>query len=114
MATRGVTASRATSRGSGRGARAAIRGRTAIALGLATFLLVTTSVVFRRAKGSAAAIRLHALGAQLDELRAQRTRLDGEVRRASSQGVLAAKVQRLGLKVPSDSQVIDLADPVRR
>ena len=94
--------------------RGALRGRTAIAIGLAAFLLVTTSVIWRRAEGSAAANRLHALGARLGELEAQRARLDGEVRRASSQVELVPRLQRLGLRVPSDSQVIDLPDPVRR
>jgi outer membrane murein-binding lipoprotein Lpp len=100
-------------RGVGKG-RGKVRGRTAIAIGLVAFLVVTSSVVWRRARGSAAAAKLHDLGAQLDELQAQRAKLEGEVRRASSQVELAPKVQRLGMRVPSDSQVIDLADPVRR
>lgn len=103
MASRGV--------GAGRGA---VRGRTAIAIGLAAFLVVTTSVVWRRARGSGAAARLHQLGAQVDELQARRARLEGEVRRASSLVELAPRVQRLGMRTPSDSQVIDLPDPVRR
>ena len=94
--------------------RAALRGRTTIAIGLAAFLVVTTSVVFRRARGSAAAQRLVDLGSRLDELKAQRARLDGEVRRASSRTELQSRVQRQGLRVPNDSQVIDLRDPVRR
>jgi hypothetical protein len=94
-------------------AGSAIRGRSAIAIGLIAFLLVTTSVVWRRARGSAAAIRLHALGARIDELEAQRARLDGEVRRASSQVELVPKVQRLGMTFPSDSQIIDLQAPAR-
>jgi outer membrane murein-binding lipoprotein Lpp len=97
--------------GKGKGA---IRGRTAIAIGLGAFLVVTTSVSWRRAQGSAAAAKLHDLGAQVDELEAQRAKLEGEVRRASSRVELEPKVQRLGMRVPSDSQVIDLADPVRR
>jgi type VI protein secretion system component VasK len=103
MASRRVTA--------GRGG---IRGRTAIAIGLAAFLAVTTSVIWRRARGSEAATRLHRLGAQVDELQAQRARLEGEVRRASSQMELVPRVQRLGMRFPSDSQVVDLPDPVRR
>lgn len=94
--------------------RRALRGRSAIAIGLAAFLLVSTSVVWRRAKGSTAAIRLHTLGARIDELEAQRARLEGEVRRASSRVELVPRVQRLGMRFPSDSQVIDLPDPVRR
>jgi hypothetical protein len=98
-----------------RGSRGgAIRGRTAIAIGLASFLVVTTSVVWRRARGSTAAIRLHELGARIDELHARRARLEGEVRRASSQVELVPRMQRLGLRLPSDSQVIHLPDPVRR
>ena len=80
MASRSVAVGRAAA------GRRPFRGRTAIALGLVTFLVVTTSVVFRRARGSAAANRLHELGSQVDELRAQRTRLDGEVKRAASLG----------------------------
>ena len=94
--------------------RGQVRGRTTIAVGLVAFLLVTTSVVWRRAKGSEAAIRLHSLGTRIDELRAQRTRLEGEVLRVSSQQELAPRAQRLGMRFPSDSQVIDLPDPVRR
>jgi hypothetical protein len=92
----------------------AIRGRSAIAIGLAAFLVVTTSVVWRRAKGSAAAIRLHELGSRIDDLEAQRARLEGEVRRASSQVELMPRLNRLGMRVPSDSEVIHLPDPVRR
>ena len=97
-----------------KGTAGSIRGRTAIAMGLAAFLVVTTSVVWRRAEGSAAAIRLHSLGSRIDELESQRARLDGEVRRASSRQELAPRAQRLGMRFPSDSQIIDLPDPVRR
>jgi hypothetical protein len=98
----------------GRARKHGLRGRTAIAIGLAGFLVMTTSVVWRRARGSAVAMRLHELGARIGELEAQRARLEGEVRRASSQVELVPRAQRLGLRFPSDSQVIDLADPVRR
>ena len=91
-----------------------LRGRTTIAIALAAFLLVTTSVVFRRARGSAAATRLADLVAQLDELQAQRTKLEGEVRRASSRTQVGPRVERQGMRVPSDSEVIVLQDPVRR
>lgn len=94
--------------------RGGVRGRAAIAIGLGAFLVVATSVVWRRAKGSSAAAHLHDLGVQVDELQAQRARLQGEVRRASSRVELAPRVQRFGMRVPSDSQVIDLPDPVRR
>lgn len=92
----------------------ALRGRTAIAIGLAAFLLVSTSVVWRRARGNATAARLDSLGARVNELEAVRTRLEGDVRRAGSQVDLRPRAERLGLRVPSDSQVIVLPDPVRR
>ena len=91
-----------------------LRGRTAIAIGLAAFLVVTTSVVWRRAQGSEAALRLHSLGTRIEELEAQRAKLAGEVRRASSRQQLAPRAQRLGMRFPSDSEVIVLPDPVRR
>ena len=97
-------------------ARSGVRGRTMIAIGLAAFLVVTTSVIWRRARGTGAASRLHALGTRIEELQAQRARLEGEVLRASSRQELAPRVQRLGLHAPSDSQIIDLPlpEPVRR
>jgi hypothetical protein len=97
-----------------RGRGLTLRGRTAVALALAGFLVVTTSVTLRRARGSQAAARLHELGARFDELQARRTRLEGEVRRAASRMELVPRVQRLGMRFPSDSQVIDLALPERR
>jgi len=95
-------------------ARQQVRGRTTIALALVSFLLVTTSVIWRRGQGSAAAMRLHSLGTRIDELKAQHARLEGEVRRASSRQELVPRAPRLGMRMPSDSQVIDLPDPVRR
>jgi hypothetical protein len=85
-----------------------------VALALGGFLIVTTSVTLRRARGSVAAGRLHELGARYDELQAQRTRLEGEVRRAASRVELVPRVQRLGMRFPSDSQVIHLPLPERR
>jgi hypothetical protein len=99
--------------GTGRSRGVALRGRTAIAIGLGALLVVTTSVTWRRAVGNAAATRLDSLRATHDELQAQRTRLEGEVRRATSQVELVPRVQRLGMRFPSDSQVIDLPDPRR-
>jgi len=85
-----------------------------VALGLAGFLAVTTSVTWRRARGSQAATRLHALRTEYDALQAERTQLEGAVRRAASRVELVPRVERLGMRVPSDSQVIDLLLPERR
>jgi cell division protein FtsL len=91
--------------------RAIARGRSMVALVLAAFLIVSISVVWRRSVGSAQARRLHELGTRLAELEAQRTQLDGDVKRAISRPQLVPVAQRLGMKVPDDSQVIWLAKP---
>lgn len=100
-------------KGSARRRGVAVRGRTAIAIALGAILVVTSSVTWRRAVGSVAAARLDSLRAEQDELQAVRSRLDAEVRRASSQVELVPRVQRLGMRFPSDSQVIDLPEPRR-
>jgi cell division protein FtsL len=80
-------------------------------LSILAFLVVATSVVWRRSLGSAAARRLHVLVMQRTELEAERARLLGEIRRATSQVELVPVVARLGMRFPSDSQVVFL--PVR-
>ncbi len=85
-----------------------------MALGVAGFLAVTTSVTWRRARGNQVAARLHDLGSRFDQLQAQRTRLEGEVRRAASRVELVPRVERLGMRFPSDSQVIHLPLPGKR
>ena len=82
-----------------------------VALVLASFLLVATSVIWRRSLGSQQARRLHALGAKRSELEAQRAQLDGEVRRAVSRPKLVPAAERLGMRVPDDSQVVWLSRP---
>jgi type II secretory pathway component PulJ len=82
-----------------------------VALVLASFLAVATSVVWRRSLGSTQARRLHALGATRAELEARRAQLDGDVRRAASRPQLVPMAQRLGMRVPDDSQVVWLARP---
>lgn len=94
--------------------RVALKGRTIVAISLGTFLLVTSSVVMRRSRGTAAARQLHALGQRHAELEAQRAQLVADVQRASSREQLATHAQRLGLRVPSDSQVILLPRPEPR
>jgi hypothetical protein len=82
-----------------------------VALALASFLAVATSVIWRRSVGSTQARHLHALGARRAELEAQRAQLDGAVRRAASRPQLVPAAQRLGMRVPDDSQVVWLAQP---
>jgi DMSO/TMAO reductase YedYZ heme-binding membrane subunit len=88
-----------------------MRGRSAVALALAGFLAVTSSVVWRRSLGSARARHLQQLGEKSAALSAERARLEGEIRSATSRAQLTPVAMRLGLRMPNDSQVIDLSRP---
>jgi hypothetical protein len=94
--------------------KVALRGRTIMAVVLASFLTVAVSVVWRRTIGSTSAARLQALSTRRAELEAQRAQLVGEIRRITSRPQLEPVVRRLGLKMPNDSQVIPLRRPARR
>ncbi len=91
-----------------------LRGRTVVAVTLASFLAVAVSVVWRRAVGSTSAAALQALSTQRAELEAQRAQLAGEIRRITSRPQLEPVVRRLGLNMPNDSQVISLRRPAPR
>ena len=88
--------------------RVGLRGRTIVAIVLGASLFVATSVIWRRSRGSAAAQELHTLGTRVTDLEAQRAQLETDIRRASSLERLAPVVQRFGMRIPSDSQVITL------
>jgi len=91
------------------------RGRWTVALAIGVFLLVATSVVWRRARGIATASTLEQLSTQLSRLQTQRAQLESEIRSQSSMSHLGAQVQgRLGMRVPNDSMVILLPRPRRR
>ncbi|HSA56648.1 MAG TPA: hypothetical protein VLE53_13145 [Gemmatimonadaceae bacterium] len=88
-----------------------LRGRARVALALAGFLAVTTSVVWRRSVGTAHARRLDELVSRHAALLAQRAELESEVQRLSSRVQLTPVVERLGMRVPRPDQVIDLPRP---
>jgi hypothetical protein len=89
----------------------ALRGRARVALVLAGFLVVSTSVVWRRSLGTAHARQLDELGSRHADLAAQRAELEAEVLRLSSRVQLTPVVERIGMRVPSPDQVIDLPRP---
>lgn len=90
------------------------RGRMLVALGLLVFLAVATAVVWRRSAGIAEARVLRDLDRRRAQLEAQRAQLERDVRAASSRAHLAPVAeQRLGMHVPSDTQVIILPRPAR-
>ena len=112
MAKRGVSR-----KGSGRVTRR--RGRSVVALTLFGFVLVATSVIWRRTFGQSQSRIVQQLQSQRSELQAQRAQLQREIREAASREKLTPLVeQRLRLRMPSDSQVIvierkDVLPPAR-
>ena len=116
MAKRGVS-SKAKASGGGRVTRR--RGRSVVALTLFGFVLVATSVIWRRTLGQSQSRVVQGLERRRTDLRAQRSQLQREIRDAQSRDRLAPIVeQRLHLRTPSDSQVIviekkDVPPPAR-
>ena len=106
-------AARVVSRGGRSGGRTAKRGkrrgRSVIALSLLGFVLVATSVIWRRTFGYTQSRELQQLERRRNDLRAQRAQLEREIRDAASSARLGPVVeQRLRMRVPNDSQVIVL------
>ncbi|MBV6521490.1 MAG: hypothetical protein MNPFHGCM_01628 [Gemmatimonadaceae bacterium] len=96
---------------SGGGWGIASRGRL-IATTLLIFLVVATSVVWRRTRGMAAARSLQTLASSRAELESRRLQLESDIVTLASRGKLGVRVEsRLGLHVPNDSQVILLPLP---
>jgi cell division protein FtsL len=83
---------------------------------LVGFVLVATGVIWRRSLGSVRAREQQQLEHQREALEAERARLEGDIREASSLARLAPVVEaRLNMHLPaSDSQVILLQRPARR
>ena len=81
-----------------------------IALALFGFVLVATGVIARRTYGIDQARALRELDRKRQALEAERVKLEGEIRDASSRARLAPIAeQRLNMHVPSPDQVIMLA-----
>ena len=83
------------------------RGRSVVALTLFGFVLVATSVIWRRTYGHSQTRLVQQLERQRADLRAQRAQLHRDIREAASRDKLTPMAeQRLRLRMPSDSQVI--------
>lgn len=86
-----------------------MRGRSRLFLALFGFVLVATGVIWRRSTGIAQSREIRALEQRRAALEAQRAALEGAIRDASSRARLARTAEeRLGMRIPSDSQVIYL------
>jgi len=94
------------------GGRRGPRGRSIVALVLLGFVLVATGVIWRRSYGIARARELDVLERQRTSLEARKARLESEIRDLSSRARLAPVAERrLGMRIPSDSQVVILRRP---
>jgi len=89
-----------------------VRGRSIVALILLGFVLVATGVIWRRSVGLARARDESRLEQRKAALRAERAKLEGDIRDASSRATLARIAEeRLHMHIPNDSQVILLPRP---
>ena len=92
--------------------RRRVSRRSTVALVLFGFVLVATGVIARRTYGIDQARALRELDRRRQALEAERVKLDGEIRDASSRARLAPIAeQRLNMHVPSPDQVIMLPPP---
>ncbi len=88
------------------------RGRTTVALFLLGFLIITVGVIARRSWGQALQRDLTGIERTRTQLSGEVIKLESEIRSASSRNRLAPLVEsKLGMRVPSDTQVIDLQVP---
>jgi cell division protein FtsL len=89
--------------------RVALRGRSMVALVLVAFVLLTSLVIWRRSVGISGARELRELGQMRLQLEGDRARLARDIRAASSrERLVPVAEQRLGMRVPSDDQMIIL------
>jgi cell division protein FtsL len=89
-----------------------VRGRSIVAFVLAGFVVVSAGVIWRRSYGVARAREQRTLEQQRAALEAERAKLEGDIRDASSRAKLARVAEeRLNMHIPSDSQVIRLPRP---
>jgi uncharacterized protein YlxW (UPF0749 family) len=89
--------------------RVARRGRSVVAVLLLGFVLVSTLVIWRRSYGIARSRELRELVREQRQLEAERTRLERDIRDASTRARLVPVIERrLGMRIPLDSEMISL------
>ncbi len=93
-----------------------LRGRHYVLFWLLVFLVVAGGVAMRQAVSVDLAKRLRVLREESTTLEARRADLERRIRAARSRGVLIPEAERLGLRLPADSQitVLPLTDGDRR
>ncbi len=94
--------------------RVATNWRLVVALLLVGFVLVTTGVIARRVYGVSQERRIRDLQRRRNALEADRIRLDGAIRDASSRARLQPIAeQRLNMHIPTPDQQVILTRPPR-
>lgn len=90
--------------------QARMRGRSVILLSLATLVIVGWIVIWRRSYGYTESNVVRVMERRLASLAAERVRLEGDIRDASSRARLGGVAEsRLGMRVPADTQVVIIA-----
>ncbi len=86
-----------------------MRGRTVVFLSLAGFVVLATGVIWRRSLGVTRARVIEQLEMRRSALAAQRAKLDGDIRTATSMEQLGRVAEeRLHMRIPGDSLVVTL------
>jgi len=86
------------------------RGRSLVIIALLAFVVTAVIVVWRRGRGFEEERRIAALDAQVRDLKAQQALLERDLREATgSARIKPTAERRLGLRMPSDSQLITLS-----
>ncbi len=92
--------------------RTPFKGRSLVAIGLASFIVVTSLVVWRRSVGVASARAMRTLQLEKRSLETERLTLQRDIELAQARArVIADAQRRLGLHVASDSQTRVLPEP---
>lgn len=87
------------------------RGRWIVAATLIGFVLISAAVVARRSYGYRVGLEVTALQRRKANLESERVRLDQEIRNASSRARLLPIAERLGMHMPSETQIVVLQRP---
>jgi len=92
-----------------------LKGRHWVALWLAGFLVTAAAIVWRQTNALATVRQLHALQATRGALEATRADAVAAIRHAESRAVLVPLAeQRLGLRLPQDTEIVILQGPRAR
>lgn len=90
------------------------RGRWIVAGSLVAFVIISAAVIARRSYGHREGQSLTALERRKSSLESERVRLEQQIRDASSRPrLLPIAENHLGMRLPSESQVVVLKRPAR-